>query len=198
MDPRITELHCIMPIANLPSVLANGILSYDRAARYRHSSVALQPVQDRRDQKRVPQGLRLHQYANLYFHARNPMLYKRRGETGTLCILRVSLDVLALPGVVITDSNAASGYVRFLDPIQWSLICFDDVLAASWTHPDDERRLYQHRSRKCAEVLVPHRVPPECIVGAFVIDAATRTRLSASAPDLPAAVDPVMFFRPNP
>lgn len=135
MDPRVSELHCIMPIANLPSVLAHGVLSYDQAARLSHASVAMQPVQDRRDQKRVPQGLRLHQYANLYFHARNPMLYKRLGEAASLCVLRVSLDALDIP-----DSNAASDYVRFLHPSQWTLINFDDVFAESWTHPDDRRR----------------------------------------------------------
>ena len=77
MDPRVTELHCIMPIDNINSVMTHGILSHERAAKLPHRSVALQPVQDRRDQKQVPGGLKLHQYANLYFHARNPMLYKR-------------------------------------------------------------------------------------------------------------------------
>lgn len=72
MDPRLTELHCIMPMDNVASVLLHGILSYERAARLPHHSVALQPVQDRRDKKHVPGGLKLHQYANLYFHARKP------------------------------------------------------------------------------------------------------------------------------
>ena len=45
MDPRVTELHCIMPTANLGSVMTNGILSYERAAKLPHHSVALQPVQ---------------------------------------------------------------------------------------------------------------------------------------------------------
>lgn len=196
MDPRVDELHCIMPIGNLPSVLAHGILSYERAAKLQHASVAMQAVQDRRDQKRVPQGLRLHQYANLYFHARNPMLFKRLGEARSLCVLRVSLDALAIPDVVITDSNAASDYARFLHPRQWKLINFDDVLADDWRHPGDSRRYYQHKSRKCAEVLVPHRVPGELLIGAYVIDAAARARLIACAPRLPAIVDPVLFFRP--
>ncbi|EQD40247.1 hypothetical protein B1B_14996, partial [mine drainage metagenome] len=74
MDSRVTELHSIMPISNIGSVMTHGVLSYERAARLAHHSVALQPVQDRRDQKQVPGGLKLHQYANLYFHARNPML----------------------------------------------------------------------------------------------------------------------------
>jgi hypothetical protein len=170
-------------------------LSYERAARLQHASVAMQPVQDRRDQKRVPQGLWLHQYANLYFHARNPMLYKRLGEARTLCVLRMSLDALAIPHTVITDSNAASDYVRFLHPSQWKLIDFDDVLAESWTHPDDPRRYFQHKSRKCAEVLIPHRVPPELLIGAWVIDHAARALLASHAPHLPVVVDPVLFFQ---
>lgn len=123
------------------------------------------------------------------------MLYKRRSEAGSLCILRVSLDALAVPGTVITDSNAASDYARFLHPSQWGLINFDDVLAENWTHPDDPRRYFQHKSRKCAEVLVPHRIPQELLTGAYVIDAATRTRLVARAPHLSVIVDPVLFFR---
>lgn len=57
MDPRVTEFHCIMPITNLASVLQHGILSYERAAKLPHRSVAMQPVQDRRDQKHVPGAL---------------------------------------------------------------------------------------------------------------------------------------------
>jgi hypothetical protein len=137
----------------------------------------------------------LHQYANLYFHARNPMLYKRLGEAASLCVLRVSLDALAVQGAVITDSNAASKYVRFLDPSQWALVNFDDVLAENWTHPEDRIRYFQHKSRKCAEVLVPHRVPPELVTGAYVVDAAARTKIVTVAPQLTATVDPVLFFR---
>lgn len=184
-----------MPIVNVTAVLEHGILSYDRAAKLPHTSVAMQPVQDRRDQKRVPQGLRLHQYANLYFHARNPMLYKRLSEAESLCVLAVSLDVLAIAGVVITDSNAASDYARFLDPTQWAFLNFDDILAENWTHPDDSRRYWQHKSRKCAEVLVQHQILPELILGAHVINQTVKDRLAALAPNLRVKVDPAMFFR---
>jgi hypothetical protein len=184
-----------MPIANVPSVLRHGILSYERAARLQHASVAMQPVQDRRDQTRVPQGLRLHQYANLYFDARNPMLFKRLGEASFLCVLAVSTNVLKLEGTVITDCNAASGWVRFLHPMQWKSVDFDDVFAPDWRHPGDSARFYQHKSRKCAEVLVPHRIPPELLMGARVIDKAAKARFAAQAPDLPVVVDPVLFFQ---
>jgi hypothetical protein len=114
VDNRVSELQCIMPIGNIPSVLATGILSHENAAKLKHHSVAMQAMQDRRDLKTVPGGLRLHQYANLYFHARNPMLSVRRHED--VCVLRVSTAVLQMQGTVITDQNAASKYVRFYAP----------------------------------------------------------------------------------
>jgi hypothetical protein len=46
-------------------------------------------------------------------------MFKRQAEAPDLCVLRVSTRVLDLAGVVISDQNAASGYVRFLDPRQW-------------------------------------------------------------------------------
>jgi len=115
-------------------------------------------VQDRRDLKQVPGGQKLHKYANLYFHARNPMMSKRRNEAPELCVLRVSTEVRKLPGVVFADCNASSDYVRFLAPHQWNLLNFDDITRWDWRHPNDPIAYFRHRSRKCAEVLVPDRI----------------------------------------
>src|SRR5882672_10387431 len=101
MDDRVREFQCIMPLANVPSVLHRGILSHERASKIEHESTAMPEIQERRDRKRVPGGLNLHQYANLYFHARNPMLSVRRHED--ICVLRVSTAVLQIQGTVITD-----------------------------------------------------------------------------------------------
>lgn len=194
MDSRVTELHCIMPMGNIGSVMTHGILSYELAAKLPHSSVAMQPVQDRRDHKHVPGGLKLHQYANLYFHARNPMLFKRLNEAGNLCVLRVSTQVLALQGTVISDQNAASDYVRFLHPSQWQFLDFDAIYAMDWRDPD-QIAYFRRKSRKCAEVLVPHRVEPQFVKGAYVVDAAAKTRLLGLGFSLPVTIDPVLFFR---
>lgn len=193
MDARVTELHCIMPIGNVPSVMQHGILSHERAAQLKHHSVAMQAMQDRRDLKTVPGGLRLHQYANLYFHARNPMLSVRRHED--VCVLKVSTQVLKIAGTAITDQNAASKYVRFYAPHQWALLDFDDIYARDWRHPDDEIREWRHKSRKCAEVLVRHTVPPNMVIGAIVVDAAARDRLNQAGFTLPIVIDPDFFFR---
>ncbi len=197
MDPRVTEFQCIMPLENIPSVLKHGILSNERSARLPHRSVAMAEVQERRDRKQVPGGLKLHQYANLYFHARNPMMYKRKENAADLCVLCVSLDVLKVEGVVLADCNASSDYVRFLSPKPAGdrFLDFDDIFALNWTHPDDPIAEMRHRSRKCAEVLVPHVVEPGFITCARVLNAEVKRRLVALGFTLRIDVDPVIFFR---
>ncbi|WP_181157143.1 DUF4433 domain-containing protein [Paraburkholderia sp. BL21I4N1] len=188
----MTEFHCIMPIENLPSVQRFGIVSHENASNLPHRSVALQPVQDKRDVKQVPQGLKLHQYANLYFHARNPMMFLRRFEAG-LCVLRISLDVLAVPGTVLADQNAASNYVRFLSPVQIDQLNFDRIYALDWTD-DNLISYYQKKAARCAEVLVPHHVNRILITGAYVRDEAAALLARQTAPWLEVTVEPHLFF----
>ncbi|SRR6266567_5826224 len=195
MNSRVTEFQCIMPLENIPSVLKLGILSNERAVKVPHYSVALEVVQERRELKHVPGGLKLHQYANLYFHARNPMLFKRKDAATTLCVLRVSTEVRHIEGVVMTDRNASSDYVRFLHPLQAGLLDYDTIFAADWRHPNDPIAYYRHRSQKCAEVLVPHCVEPRHLTGAYVVDEAVASQLKSAGFGLPVTVDRVMFFR---
>lgn len=194
MDNRVQEFHCIMPLANVGSVLQHGILSHESVAKIEHVSAAMEEIQERREKKRVPGGLRLHQYANLYFHARNPMLYKRKENAPNPCILRVSTEILTLPGVVITDQNAASDLVRFLHPDQYRLLDFDSIFAMNWTHASDPFAYRLHRLKKCAEVLVPYVVDPQFLIGAYVVNRDAATRLQEVC-NLVITVDPEMFFR---
>ena len=192
---RVTELHSIMPITNVPSVLQRGILSHERASRLRHFDISMQAIQERRDKVQVPRGLKLHQYANLYFHARNPMLFKRQSEVENLCVLRVSIAVFNLSGAVITDQNASSNYVRFLPPSAINSIELDKVYAEDWRHPNDPIAYYRHKSQKCAEVLVPHTIPPKFITGAYVVDEKAQNALSNAGFLLPITIHPFLFFR---
>ncbi len=54
----------------------------------------------------------MHSYANLYFDARNPMMYCLLDQPD-LIVVRVSSEVLDIPNSVVTDGNAASGVTRF-------------------------------------------------------------------------------------
>lgn len=195
MDPRVTEFQCIMPMENIPSVMAHGLLSYERTAKLLHKSVAMQQVQDRRDLKRVPGGLMLHHYANLYFHARNPMMFSRQEQAANLCVLRVSLEVSHVEGVVFADRNASSNWVRFLHPSQWRLLDFDSIYALDWRHPD-RFEYFARKSKKCAEVLVPNQVETRFLMGAYVVspDAADRL-VSQHGFALPISVNSQLFFK---
>jgi len=195
MNPRVTEFQCIMPLENIPSVLKLGILSNERAAKVPHYSVALEVVQERRELKHVPGGLKLHQYANLYFHARNPMLFKRKDSAATLCVLRVSTEVRHIDGVVFADRNASSDYVRFLHPRQEGVLDYDAIFAADWRHANDPIAYYRHRSQKCAEVLVPHCVEPRFLTGAYVVDEAAAANLQSQGFGLPININAETFFR---
>ena len=109
----LTELQYITPISNLSSILTHGVLSHRRAQALNPQSIAMQEIQDLRAGRRVPGGLHLHDYANLYICARNPMLFKRLASRRDICVLSLLPTVLDLDGVVVTDQNAASKYVRF-------------------------------------------------------------------------------------
>jgi hypothetical protein len=181
-------------MSNVASIMSHGILSHKRAKRIQHDSVAMQEIQDRRRNKVVPGGHPLHQYVNLYICARNPMLYKRRAQHIDLCVLRVSTDILDLPGVVISDCNASSDYVRFApSPEGLSIIDEERTFAEYWVH-NDPIETYRHRSQKCAEVLVPNSVDQNFITGAYVSGATAEVAFNVTGVNIPVTIDSHLFF----
>jgi ssDNA thymidine ADP-ribosyltransferase, DarT len=193
---ELDELRYITPIVNVASILSRGILSHQLAAKVPHKSVAMQEVQDRRMNKIVPgTGKRLHDYANIYICARNPMLFKRKDTHTELCVLKISTTVLDLDGVIVTDRNAAATIASFR-PVATGLAFLDreQVFADDWRHPGDELEYLKHRSIKCAEVLVPNRIPPTYIIGAYVSCMQSRVKLARIVPNLQIAIDPHLFF----
>ena len=191
---KLSEFQNIMPVENIPSVLNNGILSNYLSHRLSHKSVALEDVQEKRDKVRIPGGLSLHRYANVYFHARNPMMSCRRSEAPQLCILRVSVDILKINGAVITDQNAASRYVRFWPPSGIEALNLDYIFADNWKHPENEIEEWRHSSAKCAEVLIPDKIAPDYLIGAYAVDSAVKLRMQNLNFNLPITINPDLFF----
>lgn len=192
---ELHELGYIVPIATVPSIVQRGILSHRGAERIPHDSIALQNVQDRRATVTVPNGRMLHEYANLYICPRNPMLLKKSDIHESICVLQVSVNVLDIRNVIVTDGNAASKYVSFRPaPAGLAIVDRDRTFAEWWTH-DDQIEQWRHSSQKCAEVLVPDGVPPSCVTGAYVSCDGSRRQLQHLAPDLPVTVNPWLFFQ---
>lgn len=192
----VVDLHFICPISNLPSILRLGILSHVRAEKHSHTSVAAEEIQERRVDKQIPGGRMLHEYANLYFNARNPMMRRRAARHKELTVLRVSARLLDLPDTVIADMNASSDYVRFgASPGALKNIDKDRVFARDWRHPGDERAYWRHKSVMCAEVLVPDYVDASYIDGAYVSCDEAKENVVAHAPALPVLVNADLFFQ---
>jgi len=137
----------------------------------------MEEIQAKRRNKRIPRARKLHEYANLYFDAHNPMLSRRRNRNDQICILRVNTSVLDLPDVIISDRNAASDWVRFNSVIDGlAALEKDKIYARYWTNANNQYEAWENKSIKCAEVLIPDRVEPKYIVGVYV---ANQTALKA-------------------
>lgn len=192
---EVEELYFITPMENLPSIMRHGILCHKKAAKVLHRSIAMNEIQKKRAQVAVPSGRPLHEYANLYFCARNPMMFVRKHDHLSLCVLRVHESVLDIDGAVVTDSDASSDHRLFrAAPGGVKVVDKDLTFADDWTD-SDTIQYWRKKAAKCAEVLVPERVPREYIIGAYVSCEATRTTFDEYNTGLTATINAKMFFR---
>lgn len=189
----IKELHFITPMGNIPSILKLGILSHNEADRIRAISVADPLVQQRRKNKVLPNAGPLHSYANLYFHARNPMMCALQGRRAELAVLRIDCAVLNLPGAIVSGGNASSDYTRFYpSPAGLAFLDRDLVFARDWRSPD-QITYWRQKSARCAEALVPRSVESRFILGAYVCSATAQAALAALARNLTSTVEADLF-----
>ena len=124
------------------------------------------------------------------------MLFRRLDQHAELCILRVNPSVMELPGVVIADRNASSDYVRFFSyPSGLRYVNKDVVYAEYWTHPGDMFLEMEHKSKRCAEVLVPDIVPPHYLLGGCVSCVQARNACRVTGIATFVTINTHLFFR---
>jgi hypothetical protein len=193
---NVKELQYITGVRNLSSILELGILSHDEAAKIPHDDVSMPVVQAKRAKVRVPNGLRLHAYANVYFDARNPMMYYLTcNGHKDLVVLRVSSDILDLPGAVLTDGNAASLGTRFLAaPEGLGELDASRIYAVSWNHSDIFEKAERKRAR-CAEVLVPNHILPEYVFGCYTRNADMAAKCRESSAEWEVGINKHVYFQ---
>ena len=142
----------------------------------------------------------MHDYVNLYVNSRNKMLYKVLGEGKAhhtdLCVLRVNTEVLDLPDVVVVDQNASSDYAGFYAaPSGLKHLDRELIFAEFWTHPNNPIEEWRHGSITCAEVLVPDRIDPDLVTGAYVSCSESKVAFETLGLGLPVTVNSYLFFR---
>lgn len=185
----------IMPLENIPSVIENGILSFYNVKQYQHTSIALEGVQERREKVRIPNGGKLHSYANVYFCYNNPMMYKRKDIAEDLCILAVNTSIINIDGCIISDQNASTDLVKFYTPEEGiNNINFDLIFAQYWNVGDYYEQCLR-KAIKCAEVLVPDCIPYEYIVSACVLNSEAKKKMLSYGFDKNITIKASPFFR---
>ncbi len=190
---QVLYLSYITVPETIPSMMEHGILSHVRARDYPHRSIADQAVQDLRDQRVLPTGRALHEYANVYFWARNAMMYRVRNN-GVVCVLKVSPQVLNLPGVFYSTRNASALEARF-HPCEGDFTNIERRILYSGRWVDENGVVDVDKMQRIqAEVLVPDRIPPAYIVGVFVRSDQDAVAVRAHCGNLDVIPHPGLFF----
>ena len=196
----IDFLYNINDLRNLVSIFQYGILSKKLVERMKienYSDISNLDVQKKREVKRVPNHAFLHEYANLYIDARNPMMYfeVRNRNLDELCVICVDKKVLDLENVVITDRNAAAELAKFDTP-QLALrhLDFESIFLRNW-NDSSECIKSEKKSKKCAEVLVLDKIPVEYLVKIKVATDKGKENVEKLGLGVLVEIDKDMFFQ---
>lgn len=195
----IKFLFNINDLKNLDSIFQYGLLSKNEKIKCGISSVDLSnaDVQKIRDNKRIPNHGMLHDYANLYFNPRNPMMYYliNHKKLDDLCIICIDKRVLDLDGTVVSDRNAASELAAFESPDKGKrYINFPKVFSKYWTS-DDLSLQYENKQIQCAEVLVLNKVPRKYLIGILVCTQKAKEKVEVLNLGIQVAINKDLFFQ---
>lgn len=201
----ISEFHFIAPLANLESIFERGILSHNEATPHKKEDISNEGVQERRHTKEIPAAVMgvaktIHDCANVYLNAKNPMLSARRKQKESLCVLRLKPELMHLPGAVISDRNAATNAAQFYKAVEGVQkvareILFGKYWSSKFNDPATNERNGQIR---CAELLLPTKIHPSYIGGMYVVSEAVKQAVIAKFPEnscpVEITVHPEFFF----
>jgi len=117
--PEIKSLYYITHVENLPSILSHGVLShrYVEDHQIEYEAIDDPDIVSSRKAKITPDGHSLWEFANVYFQARNPMLYRivHERDPREIVVLGIQPRVLETAGAYITNGNAANNATGFFD-----------------------------------------------------------------------------------
>ncbi len=200
----ISELHFITPLANLESIFERGILSHNEATPHKKADVSMDAVQEIRATKIIPAAVMgedrvIHDCANVYFNAKNPMLSLRRSEKDTLAVLRLKPELITMPEAVLSDRNAAVKDANFYKAATGvHNLAMKTLFGEYWTSKyNSEETNKRNGQLRCAELLVPHSIHQSYIGGMYVVSEAVKKavldKFSHGCP-VPITVYPSFFF----
>ena len=202
----IKSLYYISHIDNVESILKHGIYSHHKI-----KSEHIQPnviynadVVSIRENKKLPTGDNLTEYANLYFQSRNPMLYRILHDKGEgradkgidqIVLLEIKKTILDEPNTYIAQQNAATQSAAFFPPEKGyeklNRVILDDQ--AWWND------LVDGKSKIMAEFLVKDHISPDHILSIYTASQEVKEQLDKFKTHyrINVILDKTKFFLPN-
>jgi O-acetyl-ADP-ribose deacetylase (regulator of RNase III) len=201
MGKYIKELYYITHIDNVPSILEHGIFSHSRIGRDKinFTPVYNEEIVSKRSCKSTPDGKSLWDFANLYFQARNPMLYKviHDKSLNDIVVFGVRKNVMDTRGSFVTDGNAANLPTKFVPGSQanklWKEIV-SNTQVEWWSEENGSKR------KIMAECLIPETIAPMYIETIYVANSEVRDKVMRLVPNFDAhrvVPEANMFFLPT-
>jgi len=191
------QLFYITHINNLPSILQQGILSHNiiEQQKINFTKIYDEEIVSKRKDRRITNNKSLWEYANLYFQSRNPMLYRVVHEQSAekIAVLAVDWHVVKLPGVFITNGNAANFETDIITSGQdyWKIFTqLKNILNSEfWNAEDGSKR------KVMAECLIPDKISPNYIKEIYVVNDKVAGEIKQKIPnDISVIPEPNMFF----
>ncbi|NET72498.1 MAG: DUF4433 domain-containing protein, partial [Sphaerospermopsis sp. SIO1G2] len=204
----IDSLYYITHIDNIASILQKGILSHANIQRtnIKPTSIYDRQIVTNRSSKNTPDSKSLWEYANFYFQARNPMLYRVINENKDkgIVVLSIQPKIINFPGTFITTGNAASNLTEIIPSNLWNEKALVDQIIQNidiewWKEEDGTKR------KIMAECLVPDIVSSDFIQAIYVPTENIANKLKniiqenglSHLSKLPISIEPNMFFLPQ-
>ncbi len=192
------QFQYITHINNLKNILEKGILSHNEVDRRTLNPIRIsdESIVNSRKAKHTPVYKDLWSYANVYFRAKNAMLYRMVSELGAdnLAILAISPSILKLPNSYITTGNAASNdtIIHPSSKIREVLSYLQPELGWDWWKGGDDSK-----RKTMAECLVQDIIPNEYIKAIYVVDYDAKKKVEEILGSLKIDIipDPDLFFK---
>lgn len=198
---KVTGLFYITHVDNIPSLLEKGILSHEQivARNIPYTPIYDESIVSNRRDINTPDGRTLWNFTNLYFQARNPMLYRVLHEKpeNEIAIISVQPTVIERPDIYVSTGNAASSASDILTVSEMKKalrqIIRDTVGVEWWNDLNGSKR------KIMAECLVPDTLPPDYIQSVYVANHTVKEKVEKAIQPLalPIITEPTMFFLPS-
>ena len=164
-DVLLTKFYNFSPLENLKSILEKGILCHRllEEENIPHKDITNHSVMIRRKEKFIKDNKSLHDFTNLYFNARNAMMYAvtRDKDRGNICsefaVIEIEIDIrksyCEIP-VYISDINAANDASTFYDAQRLSLGTYKKIKELATSTYD-----VWNKAATQAECLIENKTP---------------------------------------